>query len=77
MSVNINKPIKLIAGDIGNKLAIGNSAAIYCEDGRIIITSPVEHIRDRTNYDIEIETRNTIYRLILMDANKQWVKIEE
>lgn len=70
MSINVNKPIKLIAGDIGNKLANGNSAVIYCEDGRIIITSPVENIRNHTNYDVEIETKNTIYRLILMDANK-------
>lgn len=71
MSVNINKPIKIIAGDIVNQLEIGSCAAIYCEDGKVVITSPVENIRSRVNCDVEIETKNTIYHLILMGANKQ------
>lgn len=70
MSVSVHKPVKLIAGNIGCQVTVGNNAAIYCEDGSLMITSPVENIRNQTDCGIEIETKNTIYRLIFVNMDK-------
>lgn len=70
MSVSVHKPVKLIAGNIACQPTIGNNATIYCEDGNLLITSPIKDLRNQTDCGIEIETKNTIYRLIFVSMDK-------
>lgn len=57
------KPYFEISGRLEYPLEIGYRAFICKDDGKTIMTSQVLDIRNETDDSIEIETRNTIYKL--------------
>lgn len=57
------KKTKELTGCLGYKLARGKGAVIRCTDGMSYYTSDVVDIRNVTANGVEIETKNTIYKL--------------
>ena len=57
------KPIKEIYGNPAFLPAIGSRAVVYCEGDRTMITSTVVDVRNLTEKGVEIETKNTVYKL--------------
>ena len=59
----IEKPVKEICGYPAFTPVIGNRAFVCCDNGDTIWTSLVVGVRNITDSGIEIETKNTIYKL--------------
>ena len=57
------KPTKEICGNLAFFPVVGNRAIICCDDDRTLFTSTVVAVRNRTAEGVEIETKNTIYRV--------------
>ena len=64
------KPIKEIRGNLAFKPVVGKRAVICCSDGNALFTSTVAAIRNSADTGIEIETRNTIYKLTYSEQNE-------
>ncbi|MDD6735148.1 MAG: hypothetical protein PUE13_02420 [Clostridiales bacterium] len=60
------KPIKEITGYLAYKPIIGKRLVI-CTKHHMIWTSPVAAIRNSTETGIEIETKNTVYKLTFLE----------
>ena len=54
---------KKLCGNLAFEPAVGNRSVICCNDGNALFTSTVAAIRNATDKGIEIETRNTVYKL--------------
>ena len=59
----MSKPVIEIKGNLGYQLECGYRAFIKKEDGGMLFTSQVVDIRNEDSNGVEIETRNTIYKL--------------
>ena len=57
------KPMKEICGNLVFEPVVGNRAVICCNDGNTLFTSTVAAIRNATDRGMELETRNTVYKL--------------
>lgn len=57
------KPVVEITGNLGYPLECGYRAFIKSEKGGMLFTSQVIDVRNETSSGVEIETRNTIYKL--------------
>lgn len=59
----MSKPIIEVTGKLGYPLECGYRAFIKKNKGDMLFTSQVVDIRNETSSGVEIETRNTIYKL--------------
>ena len=59
----MSKPIIEITGSLGYPIECGFRAMIKKYKGDMLFTSQVVDVRNETANGVEIETRNTIYRL--------------
>lgn len=63
------KPVKEIMGNLGHPVEVGYRAFIKQEKGTMLFTSQVVDVRNETQTGMEIETRNTIYKLTFDKEN--------
>ena len=63
------KPVKEIMGNLGHPIEVGYRAFIKQEKGTMLFTSQVVDVRNETQIGMEIETRNTIYKLTFDKEN--------
>ncbi len=63
------KPIKEIHGNLCYPLTTGQRAFIKCGE-ESLLTSTVVDFRNQSNSGVEIETQNTVYRLIYDGAER-------
>ena len=63
------KPVKEIMGNLGHPVEVGYRAFIKQEKGTMLFTSQVVDVRNETKTGMEIETRNTIYKLTFDKEN--------
>lgn len=59
----MSKPVKEITGSLSYQLERGVRAFVKETNGDTLMTSQVIDIRNETTEGVEIETRNTIYKL--------------
>lgn len=59
----MSKPVKEIKGSLSCQLERGFRAFVQETNGDTLMTSQVVDIRNETTEGVEIETRNTIYKL--------------
>lgn len=59
----MSKPVKEITGSLSYQLERGFRAFVKETNGDTLMTSQVIDIRNETTEGVEIETRNTIYKL--------------
>lgn len=59
----MSKPIIEITGNLGYPVECGYRAYIKKNKGDMLFTSQVVDVRNETSNGVEIETRNTIYKL--------------
>lgn len=64
------KPMKEISGNFVFEPVVGKRAVICCNDGNILYTSVVAAICNANDRGIEIETRNTIYKLTYSEQTR-------
>ncbi len=63
------KPEINITGNLCFEACIGYRAFIEKDDGDTIYTSQIVDVRNRTATGIEIETKNTIYKVTFSEDN--------
>lgn len=63
----MSKPIIEITGKLSYPLECGYHAFIKKNKGDMLFTSQVVDVRNETSSGVEIETRNTIYKLTYAD----------
>ncbi len=57
------KPEINIIGNLCFEPCVGYRAFIECDDGNTLYTSQIVDVRNKTKNGVEIETKNTIYKV--------------